>query len=1201
MEIPLEEFQRVILEQNPLERENILQEIVTKYQVMYVRVLGKLWELLGEEEYQRIMNGKAIKKEIREIKEDIKDIKADVKDVQVVQESVREVKQEVREVVKEAVKEAIEEKAIEEKAKESAVVETKIQTQEKDLVKRVDFHDLRFCKIRRGTKKPYEADWPHKPYTWAEMQEHIKKELNYGVQCGYEGLIVIDADSKEVRDVVEKELPTTFKVETGSKGFHYYFICKEVNKKVVLQTDKHYGEIQSTGTQVVGPGCYSEDTEMLTLEGFKGIDQIKDTDKIATINKQGVIEYHFPCYIFKYDYEGKLIHFQNKSTDLLVTPNHRMYFKKYPYKKELIFQDAESLNPTFYIKRNGDWKGEDEKYFTPPLPDPIYKSENINRKRIDTVRNELINIPIDNWLDFLGWWLSEGSTEKSSSGYAVKITQIKKEYLKDIHNCLKNLKVKYSYNHKDFKFHSKQFVQYLKTFGNCKNKFVPAWIKNLPPKRQIVFLTSLFKGDGSFEKGKFRKYYTTSAHLRDDVLEMLLKCNLACSTHVVERKDIKMPKGNFCKYSKVYVITVGDSLYSKVTKKTKKDYKGRVWCVEVPNNTVFVIRNGKTAWCGNSLHPNGNYYTVVNDIPLAELTKEQLFSAMKPFMKDVAEEESRALEELKEQNKKYAQDSDINSIAITSVLSLSGFRKSSKGEYFGSNPWHGSSTGMNFWINPSKNVAKCWRCDCGLNVAKVIALENKIISTCSEKLTKSQFMEVLKIAQEKYGLVKMESQYQRSGMPNINKVISSFFSKEDLAEKLYNVQPYFYDKVKNWWLWNNNDKCWYRVDETDILNMTNLNSIADTIKAKDRVEILEAMKQEGRRRIPEPVKPTWIQFKDTIVDVAEGTRMTATPDYFVTNPIPWALHNDNCEDTPNMDRIFKEWVGEDFALLLFQIVAFCLLPDYPINRLFCFIGPGMNGKTKYLELLGKFIGKNNITSTELDILLDSRFEISRLHKKLVCVMGETNFAEMSKTSIIKKLTGGDLIGFEYKGKDPFDDKNYAKVLISTNNLPTTTDKTVGFYRRWLIIDFPNQFTEKIDILSQIPEEEYSCLANKCIKILKALLIDRKFHKEGSVEDRMKKFEDKSNPFDKFWKEFIEEDGSAYIFKYDFERKFNDWCRDNRFREFSETTIGLKMKDRGVDTIRRDAEWLSDGLKRKALRAWAGITWKNTFEKGEKKE
>ena len=73
-------------------------------------------------------------------------------------------------------------------------------------------------------------------------------------------------------------------------------------------------------------------------------------------------------------------------------------------------------------------------------------------------------------------------------------------------------------------------------------------------------------------------------------------------------------------------------------------------------------------------------------------------------------------------------------------------------------------------------------------------------------------------------------------------------------------------------------------------------------------------------------------------------------------------------------------------------------------------------------------------------------------------MGETDFNEMKKTSMLKKLSGGDLIGFEYKRKDPFEDKNYAKITISTNNLPSTSDKTIGFYRRWLIIDFPITFS-----------------------------------------------------------------------------------------------------------------------------------------------
>jgi len=71
-------------------------------------------------------------------------------------------------------------------------------------------------------------------------------------------------------------------------------------------------------------------------------------------------------------------------------------------------------------------------------------------------------------------------------------------------------------------------------------------------------------------------------------------------------------------------------------------------------------------------------------------------------------------------------------------------------------------------------------------------------------------------------------------------------------------------------------------------------------------------------------------------------------------------------------------------------------------------------------------------------------------------------------------------------------KNYAKILIATNNLPTTTDKTIGFYRRWLIIDFPNQFSEKKDILADIPNEEYNSLALKCVGILKDLLMKRAF-------------------------------------------------------------------------------------------------------------
>jgi len=416
------------------------------------------------------------------------------------------------------------------------------------------------------------------------------------------------------------------------------------------------------------------------------------------------------------------------------------------------------------------------------------------------------------------------------------------------------------------------------------------------------------------------------------------------------------------------------------------------------------------------------------------------------------------------------------------------------------------------------------------------------------------------------------------------------FTKEGQAKEFNKIQPLFFDKNGMWWLWNSEQFKWEIVDEVDILNMIHKATGKDVINPKERTLILNSLKQEGRQKIPKPIKPTWIQFRDILVDIETGEQFLVSPDFFVTNPIPWEIHKEGFMDTPKMDEIFGEWVGKDHIQTLYEILAYCLIPDYPINRLFCFIGSGMNGKSKFLELLRKFVGSSNCCSTELDVLLQSRFEITRLHKKLVCMMGETNFNEMCKTSILKKLTGGDTVGFEYKNKNPFDEVNYAKILIATNNLPTTTDKTIGFYRRWMIIDFPNQFSEKKDILSEIPEEEYTSLALKCSFILHDLLKVRAFTNEGSVEERMARYEAKSNFLDSFLKTSTEEGLNDYITCADFYKKFNGWCKENRHREMSETSVGLGMKKLGIEQEKKHFSWLFDG-KGGQVRCWVGIKWK----------
>lgn len=495
-------------------------------------------------------------------------------------------------------------------------------------------------------------------------------------------------------------------------------------------------------------------------------------------------------------------------------------------------------------------------------------------------------------------------------------------------------------------------------------------------------------------------------------------------------------------------------------------------------------------------------------------------------------------------------------------------------------------------------------------ISKESYIDDAICKNCSKYLGNGGCRERIKLVKEDDHCASFDKREDRSltrvkeeniviqeHAKEVGKIITFFQGKKDLAYQILRIQPLFYDSYKMWWIWNKKEYRWIMGDETDIMNLVSNYSMANTISSKEKNEIIEALKQTSRLNQPLPMKNTWVQFNDTIIDIDSGEFFEANSSYLITNPIPYRLSADGSTATPNMDRIFKEWVGEEHMQTLYEVIAYCLIPSYPINRIFCLYGYGLNGKSKYLELLRKFIGKNNCCATDLDVLLKSRFEKTRLHKKLVCQMGETNFDQMTSTARLKELSGGDAIGFEYKNKLPFEDVNYAKIIISTNNLPPTTDKTIGFYRRWCILDFPNQFTEKKDILADIPEEEYRALARKCIFILKNLLQVREFHKEGDIEERQKKYESRSNFLEKFIETYTSnEDPNAFITKSVFNKRFSDWCKENRNRQMSETSLASAMKDIGIEGGKEYIEWFTDDNRstQKQVRVWRGIKWKNIY-------
>jgi hypothetical protein len=155
--------------------------------------------------------------------------------------------------------------------------------------------DWRFIKLQHHTKIPVDQDWPttsNYAVSDAPLLAWIENGGNYGVLCG-SGHIVIDADTKEMKQLVRKKLPKTFRVKTPHGGEHSYFNCDLDSAMRLRDKDGlNIGDIQGRGKQVVGPGCVVDERPYEVIEDVE----------IADITQDQLTEV-FGDYIVKHDLE----------------------------------------------------------------------------------------------------------------------------------------------------------------------------------------------------------------------------------------------------------------------------------------------------------------------------------------------------------------------------------------------------------------------------------------------------------------------------------------------------------------------------------------------------------------------------------------------------------------------------------------------------------------------------------------------------------------------------------------------------------------------------------------------------------------------------------------------------------------------------------------------------------------------------------
>ena len=300
--------------------------------------------------------------------------------------------------------------------------------------------------------------------------------------------------------------------------------------------------------------------------------------------------------------------------DLAVTPNHRMYVNVNRRANEwegfgLIRMDELPIHKRMRFKRNAVWEGERQETYEIP---PVIKFANQNSKGRLT---DPILIGMDDWLEFLGYFLSEGTVQRhyqTGVPYRVTISQKIPESTEIIRRCLERLPFRFSYDGTNFVINSKQLAVHLAPFGQCQEKYVPGYAGRLPPDRIRVLLDVLMLGDGYVKRSTGVTLDTTSSkRLAGDITELLLKVGWSGNTYLMREAGALAPnprgESSVTTHDIYQVTFIHDGQNEPNINSNgkrhieRRPYRGMIYCLEVPDHILYVRRNGIPVWLANSI------------------------------------------------------------------------------------------------------------------------------------------------------------------------------------------------------------------------------------------------------------------------------------------------------------------------------------------------------------------------------------------------------------------------------------------------------------------------------------------------------------------------------------------------------------------------------------------------------------------------
>lgn len=348
------------------------------------------------------------------------------------------------------------------------------------------------------------------------------------------------------------------------------------------------------------PNCYSDDSEVMTNNGWKLFKDLKFTDLIYSLNPDN----NQPEYV-KYivhmqrKYKGDMVRFSNRALDILVTPEHKMVYLN---KSNASITKCEAKD---YNKNKG----------------AIYRSTDYVKEDVKSIEIGSHVIPFDLFCEFMAYYLSDGSCSFTRINQFHIAQDINKSPVQHgiIELLLSKMPIKCSRNVNGFYLRDESFYQYLTKFGKSVDKSIPSEILNASPRQIQIFLDAFIMCDGHIKKPKSfmgnrgsicepkegeRMYFTTSNIMASQLGELITKIGRRPSfrSDKAKGKTIDFKNGSYTMNNNCWTISECRGKTATVFNKDIEHYDGLVYDIQLERNHIMYIRrNGKCFWGSNCL------------------------------------------------------------------------------------------------------------------------------------------------------------------------------------------------------------------------------------------------------------------------------------------------------------------------------------------------------------------------------------------------------------------------------------------------------------------------------------------------------------------------------------------------------------------------------------------------------------------------